>query len=169
MPSFPYVARTSQGTLERGTIDAETAKQARERLHRRGLTVEELGDDSTIGLSETPSWTVTGTSAKAAKTVVDKTEYIPLLQTLRLFAGWLMAWYGIIFLAGSYRADGRIPYDIPAIEGLAASPLVLRFAFGTFLFLALTDLHKKAGSKAIIGIALAIVGVGLMWVFHLNV
>ncbi len=169
MPSFPYVARTSEGTLERGSIDAETVQQARERLHRRGLTVEELAGDATIGFSETPAWTVTGGSTKAVKEATEKPEYIPLLQTLRLFAGWLMAWYGIIFLAGSYRADGRIPYDIPAIEGLAASPLVLRFAFGTFLFLALTDLHKKAGSKAIVGVLLAIVGVGLMWVFHLNV
>ncbi len=168
MPSFPYVARTAEGTLERGSIDAESPQQARERLHRRGLTVEELAGDSTIGFSETPAWTVTGTS-KTTKEVVETVDYIPLLQTLRLFAGWLMAWYGIIFLAGNYRADGRIPYDIPAIEGLASSPLVLRFAFGTFLFLGLTDLHKKAGSKAIIGVLLALVGAGLMWVFHLNV
>ncbi len=169
MPSFPYVARTSEGTLERGTIDADNVQQARERLHRRGLTVEELAGDATVSFSETPAWTVTGSSVKTAKEVNQKAEYIPLLQTLRLFAGWLMAWYGIIFIAGTYRADGRIPYDIPAIEGLASSPLVLRFAFGTFLFLALTDLHKKAGSKAIVGVLLTIVGVGLMWVFHLNV
>lgn len=173
MPSFPYVARTPQGTMERGVIDAPSVSQAKAQLHAKGWTIEEIAGDSVIGFSEIPSWTTTDpikpVTTPAATMTDTETVYVPLLQTMRLFAGWLMAWYGIIFIAGSYRADGRLPYDIPLIQSLAASNLVLRFAFAVFLFLLLTDLHRWGGSKAVVGVLLTIVGIALMWMFHVNV
>jgi hypothetical protein len=173
MPSFPYVARTPNGTLERGIIDAATAAEAKAQIHAKGWTIEEMAGDSAIGFSEMPAWTTTDATPAPKKTAMKtddvQTTYIPLTQTLRLFAGWLMAWYGIIYLAGTYRADGRLPYDIPLIQSLASSELVLRFSFAVFLFLLLTDIHRWTGKKAIVGVLLGIVGMVLMWMFHVNV
>jgi hypothetical protein len=178
MPSFPYVARTPNGTLERGVVDASSLEAAKAQIHAKGWTIEEMTGDSVVGFSEAiPAWTTTDTApAKAAglrargkKDVETPIAYIPMTQTLRLFAGWLMAWYGIIYLAGTYRADGRLPYDIPLIQSLASSELVLRFSFAVFLFLLLTDIHKWTGKNATIGVLLGIIGIGLMWVFHINV
>lgn len=174
MPSFAYVARTSEGTLEQGSIEALSVEKARAELHKRGLTIEELDGDDTAAFSEAPLWTSTDTapvrSSKAtAQTSIADMSYIPLTQTLRLFAGWLMAWYGIIYLAGRYRADGRLPWDIPAIQGLSESPLVLRFAFAVFLFLLLSDIQKWTGKGSLKAIMLGIVGAFVFIVFHLNV
>lgn len=170
MSTFPYVARTSNGTLERGIIDATSSDEAKKQIHAKGWTIEEFAGEN-VGFTDIPSWTTTDRAKQAPKTSAADTTtvYIPLTQTLRLFAGWLMAWYGIIYLAGSYRADGRLPYDIPLIQSLAASDLVLRFAFAVFLFLLMTDLHKWTGSKAILGVLFSIIGVVTMWMFHINV
>lgn len=170
MPTFPYVARTPNGTLERGIIDASSADEAKKQIHAKGWSIEEFAGEA-AGMTDIPTWTTTDRVSDTAKMPVmdTATVYIPLIQTLRLFAGWLMAWYGIIYLAGSYRADGRLPYDIPLIQSLAASDLVLRFAFAVFLFLLMTDLHKWTGSKAILGVFFTIIGIALMWLFHINV
>lgn len=174
MTTFPYVARTSEGTLEQGSIEASSVENARAQLHKRGLTIEELDGDDTAAFNEAPLWTSTDASpvratAKVAKPATGDLSYIPLTQTLRLFAGWLMAWYGIIYLAGRYRADGRLPWDIPAIQGLSESPLVLRFAFAVFLFLMLSDIQKWTGKGPLKAVMLGVVGVCLFVVFHLNV
>lgn len=173
MPDFPYVARTPNGTLERGVVDAASVADAKAKIHAKGWTVEELAGDSAVSFTETPAWTNTDSAPvkrkPASKTADAEIAYIPLTQTLRLFAGWLMAWYGIIYLAGSYRADGRLPYDIPLIQSLASSSLVLRFSFAVFLFLLLTDIHQWTGKKAVIGVLLGFAGVALMWLFHINV
>lgn len=173
MPSFPYVARTSHGTLERGTIDAPSIEQAKKQIHNKGWTIEEIAGNTIIGFEEAPAWTTTEETPQPTSSSIVKSDaeivYIPLMQTLRLFAGWLMAWYGIIYLAGTYRADGRLPYDIPLIQSLASSDLVLRFSFAVFLFLLLGDVHVWLGKKSIIGALLTITGIVTMWIFHVNV
>ncbi len=173
MPSFPYVARTIEGTLEQGSVEASSVENARAELHKRGLTIEELDGDDTASFNEEPLWTSPDTmpvrAAKVATPAIGDVSYIPLTQTLRLFAGWLMAWYGIIYLAGRYRADGRLPWDIPAIQGLSESTLVLRFAFAVFLFLLFSDIQKWTGKGALKAVMLGVVGAFLFVVFHLNV
>ncbi len=175
MPSFAYVARTSEGTLEQGSIEALSVEKARAELHKRGLTIEELDGDDTAAFNEAPLWTSTdATPMRSVKSTTVHTNvadpsYIPLTQTLRLFAGWLMAWYGIIYLAGRYRADGRLPWDIPAIQGLSESPLVLRFAFAVFLFLLLSDIQKWTGKGSLKAVMLGIVGFITFVLFYLNV
>jgi hypothetical protein len=62
----------------------------------------------------------------------------------------------------------KITDDIPFVQGLFESPLVLRFAFGTFLFLLLTSVHRWAGRGIMKAIGLAIVGIALFAVFHAN-
>ena len=62
-------------------------------------------------------------------------EYFPMIDTLRLFAGWLLAWYGVVYVLGSLHWAGTLPEGIPFIQALFESSLILRFACGTFLFL----------------------------------
>lgn len=173
MPSFPYVARTPNGTLERGVVDVDTIDEVKTYIHAKGWTVEEIAGDTQVSFIETPTWTTTEnkhTSTTIEAPVIElETVYIPLLQTIRLFAGWLMAWYGIIYLAGTYRGDGRLPYDIPLIQSLASSDLVLRFSFAVFLFLLLSDVYAWTGKKAVFGVLITIVGIAMMWMFHVNV
>lgn len=174
MPSFAYIARTTAGTLEKGTIDATNAEDAREKLRKRQLMVEELQEESSpaasIGYVGSMPWTTTDddTAAVAEPDArkLDNADYIPLTDTLRLFAGWLLAWYGLVYLLGSYRLSGRMSSEIPFIQGLFESPVVLRFAFATFLFLLLTNIHRWAGKGVGKGIVLGIIGVALFAAFH---
>jgi hypothetical protein len=97
-----------------------------------------------------------------------KDEYLPLQDTLRLYAGWLLAWYGGIYLLGSLSVEDRIPASIPSIDTLFLSPLILLCAFGTYLFLALTSLHRALGKGAGKGILLTGIGIGIFWFFAAN-
>ena len=176
MSSFSYIARTAAGTLEKGSIEASTPEQAREKLRKRQLIVEELKAEESekpISFAGAMPWTTTDEDAvpvMAAQTLPeDAAEYIPLVDTLRLFAGWLLAWYAVVYLLGSFQLNGKIPYDIPFLQGLFESPVVLRFAFATFLFLMLTNIHTWLGKGAGKGAALGIAGIIVWGLFHLNV
>jgi hypothetical protein len=174
MPTFNYIARTSAGTLEKGSIEATHAEDAREKLRKRQLMVEELQQDITgaqaVGYAGGMPWTTTDedTPAAAAPAAMIDDDYIPLIDTLRLFAGWLLAWYGVVFLLGAYKMNEKISMDLPFIQGLFESPLVLRFAYATFLFLLLTSVHIWSGKGVLKGIGLTIAGVALFAVFHVN-
>lgn len=178
MPSFNYIARTSDGTLEKGEISAASTESAREKLRKKQLIVEELqeqGEHSqTISFAGAMPWTTTDddipVAASPAATASDTGDlpYIPLTDTLRLFAGWLLAWYAVVYILGSFRLNGRLPFEVPFLQALFESPLVLRFAFGTFLFLMLTTIHRWAGRGVGKGLVLAIIGLITFGLFHLN-
>lgn len=188
MPSFSYIARTSEGTLEKGTIAASNTEAAREKLRKKQLMVEELQEENSpsarpgarsdgpmpIGFAGSMPWTTTEDDlstvpppAQTIRTTAEDMEYLPLVDTLRLFAGWLLAWYGIVYLLGWYQISGKISSDIPFLQALFASSLVLRFAFGTFLFLLLTSVHAWAGKGAGKAIGLGVLGIVIFFVFHL--
>jgi hypothetical protein len=177
MMSFSYIARTADGTLERGNIDAPTMEKARETLRKKHLDVEEMraADAATPSISFTQSmpWTVTDEpdgSKKTPKKAVKAAPvgYIPLVDTLRLFAGWLLAWYGVIYVLGSLQLSGKISTEWPFVQGLFESALVLRFTFATFMFLMLSTIHRAIKGAVGSGIALSVVGVVLVMLFHLN-
>lgn len=166
MPSFSYIARTNEGTLERGTINARSVDAAREQLRRKQMEVEELQEEDApvaVQFSNMP-WTVSD-KEKASPDVV---EYIPLIDTLRLFAGWLLAWYAVVYLLGAYQLTGKISSELPFLQSLFESWLVLRFAFITFLFLLLTSIHRAWGRGTGKGLLLAAIGVVLYSIFHVN-
>lgn len=175
MPTFTYIARTQDGTLEKGEITASSPEAAREKLRKKQLMVEELkaqDAETAIGFAGAMPWTTTDDDLPAPSPVADAPaadpSYIPLTDTLRLFAGWLLAWYAVVYLLGSFRMSGQLPFEVPFLQGLFESPLVLRFAFGTFLFLLLTTVHRWLGRGAGKGVALAVIGIVLFVLFHLN-
>lgn len=163
MSQYAYIARTAQGTLEKGVIDAKDPENAREQLRKKQLFAEELklNESDTPAVSFSGSampWTTTDEETqRGTNKHKDVVEYIPLTDTLRLFAGWLLAWYALVFLLGAFQLSGSISYDVPFLQGLFESPLVLNFAFGTFLFLLVTTIHRWAHKRTDVGIAAAIV------------
>lgn len=176
MHTFHYIARSADGSIQRGSIDAETKEHAREQLRTKGFMVESLQSDAppqeTAVLEHMP-WTVTEDETPPGKPATVEEgqrhyQYVPLTDTLRLFAGWLLAWYAAVYIAGSLQATGRISKDIPLLQELFTSWLVLRFTFGIFLFLALTSLQKAIRGSAATGAALAVLWLVLVVLFHLN-
>ena len=95
--------------------------------------------------------------------------YFPLLETLRLYAGWLLAWYCLVYAVGSYQFLNDLPYRIPYAESLFLSPLVLSFTFAAYLFLLLSGIYRSTGRKRLVGFILFIAGVFLFLVYKVNV
>jgi hypothetical protein len=177
MPSFSYIARDDRGRIDRGIMDAASAEDVREALRKKNVTVEEILENRipvTAPLSFTPTmpWTTVEDAKEEKKTekamVAEESAYVPLVETLRLFAGWLLAWYGLVYILGDLAAQNKMPVYVPYLDALFTSDLVLRFTFGTFLFLLFTSLHRAIGRGVGKGIALTLVGVLIFVAFHLN-
>lgn len=158
MPTFAYIGSTMEGKPDRGTIDAPSAEDAREQLRKRGVLAESVTESAILSPNPAP----------APMPVSESPDYVPLSDTFRLYAGWLLAWYVIVYLLGSYQYTKRLPFEIPFLEGLFLSPLVLKFAFGTFLFLMLSSLHRAMGRGLWKGLLLSVVWIGLMVLFVVN-
>jgi hypothetical protein len=176
MPLFSYIARSMSGETVRGSVSASSGEDAREHLRKQNLLVEELQEErAAVPVREDPTralskiWEDIPSEphlSPAEEVVTD--EYAPFVETLRLFAGWLLAWYAAVYAFGSYQWMRELPVTIPFIEGLFLSPLVLRLTFGTFLFLLLSTVHKALGGGIGRGIIVTIVGVFLFAFFHVN-
>ena len=179
MPKFTYIGQSVTGKVERGLIDAHHPEDAREQLRKRGIIVEHVTPASMQILQPTPPVPPAVTkpvssvqqTVKPAPAVQEETsaqEYVPLSDTFRLYAGWLLAWYSIVYLLGSYQFTKHLPFQIPFLEGLFLSPLVLNFAFGTFLFLLLSSIHRLLGRGLWKGLLLTAVWVIVMTLFAVN-
>jgi hypothetical protein len=168
MPTFTYIGQAMDGKEQRGSVEAPNAEEARELLRKRGLMVEHVKEAVGFEPAKTHIDTDAAPPGKPAEQPVPE-EYVPLSDTFRLYAGWLLAWYAVVYLIGSYQFTKRLPFEIPFLEGLFLSPLVLKFAFGTFLFLMLSTLHRALGRGIGKGVALTLVWFALMTLFSLNV
>lgn len=100
-----------------------------------------------------------GANNGAAPKLPDETMYAPLHETLRIFAGWLIAWYGLIYALGFLEQTGKLS-PIPFIHELFASRLVLDFTFGTFLILAFSNIHRWIGRGPFTGFLLGLAYLG---------
>lgn len=147
-------------------VDALSLEDARGILLQKNLIVEEIQPEQ--GPPLTFSKPLPWATVEEEPATADETPYIPLSETLRLFAGWLLSWYALIYLLGYYQRSSRLPWEIPFIEGLFVSSLVLRFAFGTFLFLLLGSLHRWMNGGIVKGVLLVIVWIAGMLLFHWN-
>lgn len=97
-----------------------------------------------------------------------KPAYYPFLDTLRLYAGWLLGWYILVIALGAYQETNHLPFTIPLVEGLWQSVLIIRATFAVFLFLTFSSLYRFLGSRRWVGGGLGIVGVFLLYVFLVN-
>jgi hypothetical protein len=180
MPNFTYIGQRMDGTEERGIMEGSSAEDVRERLRKRGVIVDQVTPAPLFTPAEplavpkaTPVQTVmppkpAKASAPEANLIEEDPHYIPLVDTFRLYAGWLLAWYSLVYLLGSYQYLKGLPFEIPFLEGLFLSPLVLKFAFGTFLFLLVSSVHRAMGRGIWKGVFLTIVWLVLVTLFSLN-
>ena len=136
MVEYRYSATDNAGDTKEGTIKSQSLQAARDAIVALGYTPIEIYEAPKDIPSEIPN-------PQPETSVV----YFPLLETLRLYAGWLLAWYCLVYAVGSYQYTRPLPLRIPYAESLFLSPLVLSFTFGAFLFLFLSGIYKKHKSK----------------------
>ena len=180
---FSYIARTISGEEQRGIAEANSLEDAHEDLRKKNLLVEEIhvakpeehltatftAPPRLPGEKIDPLWTNVDAEKNKEQSVVAEHPYVPLIDTFRLFAGWLLAWYAVVYLLGSAQSLGRLPIEIPFIDSLFLSPLILRLSFATYLFLLVTTIHRALGKGIGRGIFLTIVGIVAYGFFHVNV
>jgi hypothetical protein len=83
-------------------------------------------------------------------------KYFPLLSTLRLYAGWLLAWYGLFVALGYYSTVRALPFEIPLVMSFYASPLIYSVTLGVFLFLLCTAIHTAIKGRVMSAIVLTV-------------
>jgi len=115
-----------------------------------------------LGFSNFPEGTLAGGPKKPADPNPNngKKIYHPLLSTLRLYAGWLLAWYGLFVALGYYSHVRTLPFNIPFVEAFFLSPLIFTFVVAIFLFLMLTSIKRVVGGGIFTGFVLTILGIG---------
>jgi len=173
MATFAYIAKKPDGSEDRGTMDAASFDAAREELRKRGLLPEDIREiPGKPIVSEPPAdmkpkptplpWSAaTNSGTPTAATSPGSATYAPLHETLRIFAGWLLAWYGVIYALGFLEHTDKLP-TLPFVSELFASRLVLQFTFGTFLLLTLSNLHRWLGRGVLLGFVLGIAYVAIL-------
>lgn len=110
-------------------------------------------------------------ATKKKPTKAKKKTYYPFTETLGLYAGWLLAWYCIVYALGSYQYTREVSFHIPYIEALLPpfSPVVLTFTLVAFLFLMLSSVHRAIGGGKPKGFILTVLGVAAFSLYRLNV
>lgn len=190
MTRFSFIARNMKGDVVRDSLEAASTQDARAILVEKGLLVEDIHEDATTpqptldALSSTssfPAWTTVDDHAasptelkaplknNSSKDASSPSFYFPFLETLRLYAGWLMAWYLGIYALGYYQQSRGLPFALEYIENLYRSPLVLSFTLGAFLFLFFSNIHRVMGRGKLLGFILFAVGVGVFILYRKNV
>lgn len=99
---------------------------------------------------------------------MDHAEYHSLVDTLRLYAGWLLACLAVIFALGSYQTVRALPYEFDLLHEWVESAVILRVAFMTFIFLLLSSVHRLLGGGVWRGTLLTIVGFAAIALFMAN-
>ncbi len=195
--SYAFEGTDSSGTRHRGSVQAASKREAFENLHHvQGLRLAVLtpvGTSAPVQDAELEQWQVqengvvqqsAGFSAAApviaatvaqqqngagiAEPVSVEKKYTSLFATLRLYAGWLLAWYGLFVACGYYTYVRQLPVEIPAAEGFFFSPLILSFILAIFLYLVLHSIHRALSGKLILGGALSVIGVMLFVFLRMN-
>ncbi|OGJ73051.1 hypothetical protein A3G69_04260 [Candidatus Peribacteria bacterium RIFCSPLOWO2_12_FULL_53_10] len=175
MPFFSYRATDSTGALQQGNIEAVHADAAREALSQKGWTPIDI-----TAVSSEPFSFVTPQPSQPAQPFAKKEEAMPspppsqkisppIAATLRLYAGWLLAYYALVYAVGWYAHSRPLPFEIPYVEALLLSPLVLSFTFAAFLFLIGHSLYRAWGSGLWKGILVSVIGVGVFVMYRMNV
>lgn len=95
--------------------------------------------------------------------------YSPMVQTLRIYAGWFLVWYGVFLVLYTYATLRSLTFLPDIVREMASSFSLFLGALACFLFLLLQDLHRVTGRKAIFGFLLGFVGGMAFVVYFLNV
>ncbi len=94
--------------------------------------------------------------------------YAPLIDTLRLYAGWLLVWYFIVYALGAVQLTRHLPVHSLIVSSLFSSQVIANCAFGVFLFLLFSALHRVTGGGALRAILLFLAGAVFLFLFISN-
>ncbi len=95
--------------------------------------------------------------------------YHPLSSTIAIYLGWLLFWCGALYVLGGYQALKVLPFEVPMLTALITSPFILIVSLGSFLYLLLGSLHRVLKGGVLLGVAFAVIGAGLTWLYTVNV
>ncbi len=183
--AYAFEGKDDQGNERRGTVQASTKRQAFDNIkHDQGLTLSMLSPlgapatrpDGELAQWQSPRETATPATehlgwttlpelpASVVKAPVsgnsEKTrEYYPLVSTFRLYAGWLLTWYGLFAAISYYFSARNAPLELPFLQGFSTSPLVISFMLAIFFFLMFSSLHRALHGGKALGVAASIAGV----------
>jgi len=176
MAIYTYQATDASGNTVEGVVESHSLQSARDEVVAMGLEPVEIYEAATSApkTSDAP-WVDPMQSLQeepdpvSNKPDVESVAYFPLLDTLRLYAGWLLAWYGMVYVVGAYQFMKDVPFHIPYAESLFLSPLVLSFTFAAYLFLLISGVFKLTGRSKKVGIVLAVAGIGIFLLYKMNI
>lgn len=94
--------------------------------------------------------------------------YYPLVDTLRLYAGWLLTLLLLVEAVGAYAKIRSLPFAFPLLEEWVDSPAIFMATVATFLFLMLSGLHRMLGGGFWSGLIFGIAGMAVLTVVQAN-
>ena len=103
------------------------------------------------------------------KELDDQTEYYPLSDTIRLYAGWQLALYVMVYALGFYQLNEKVSFRVPYIDALFISPILLTATLGCFLFLACTEITRMFPNKTTLKIFVSLLFIVLFVFYRSNV
>lgn len=149
MATFSYRAGNAAGETLEGTIEASDINAAQAALAQLQLKpidpLIELPSLNFTPPAEVVAAPVSWPNVEAPATPAKPHPlYLPITETLRLYAGWLLAWYLLVYALGAYQSTRQLPFRIPYVEAFLPgnSALVLTFALACFWFLLFTTLRQ---------------------------
>lgn len=95
--------------------------------------------------------------------------YYPLGETVRLYAGWLLAWYGLVYILGHYERSRQPLPSIPYVSGLLYSPAIFTFTLGCFLYLFCHTLMRRFPVNTGVDFLISLVGIGIFVSFLVSI
>ena len=174
MTEYRYRATDPFGKDREGTVKSQSLDAARDSVCAMGLEPIEIYEAPPSTLQDQPTFSLYSDlqkihEKKNRESGAQARVYFPLLDTLRLYAGWLLAWYCLVYAVGSYQFMRELPIRIPYADSLFLSPLVLSFTFAAYLFLLLSGWYVSLGKKKSAAIVFLAVGIGLFLLYRMNV
>ncbi|MDP6561808.1 MAG: hypothetical protein QF793_02685, partial [Candidatus Peribacteraceae bacterium] len=115
MTTYTYQATDASGKTVDGTVEAHSLQAARDAVVNLGMEPLEIYEAHQKSSSKSDSPWVDPLQAIQADTAEEPSTaaYFPLLDTLRLYAGWLLAWYCIVYAIGAYQFMKELPFRLP--------------------------------------------------------
>jgi hypothetical protein len=174
MPHFSYTAKTIDGKTTSGSIEAVSLQAARSALQSMKLLPEHIEEKKTADdvidwsfeKNENPA--VAPKKGATAAASAPRT-YFPIVDTLRLYVGWVLAGYVLALLLGAYQLTKPLPFEIPFVLSFLYSPLILQLTLAGFLFLLFSTVHRFLGGGLWRGTVLTVLAVAALYVYRINI
>lgn len=132
------------------------------------VTTQPAPKSLTFGFTEAPVMKQAAVTSPTSQEHSSILQYLPLVSTLRLYAGWLLAWYGLFVGLGYYATVRSLPLDIPFVMSFYASPLIFTITVAVFLFLLFTEIQRVIHGKLISGVVLTVSGFAVFIIVNLS-